>query len=686
MWMLDEFGNALDKFVIPVYQRRYSWKEDNCKALFDDIVRIAKGVTDTHFCGSVVLKMVDHDRIVIDGQQRLTTISLLLLAIMKNVDEEKRDEIESMYLKTRKGEPKIIAVYGDKEPYEAILAGDEERIEKMRNSRQVMNYLYFCDKVVRSDVDAASLYSAIRKLKVVEITLGDGDDPQLIFESINSTGLALTEADKIRNYLLMSLPVDRQAAVYADYWLKMEEWLGDDLSSFFRDYLTMKRGEIPNVRDLYIEFKKYVGFEGDKEVALADLLENARLYNGFMRFKTGKPKVDNWLRDFSTMNFTIVRPYLLAFFGYAKQNSLSEDDMLEVLLVVENYIVRRAVCQVPSNCLNKLFATLHKRIEEERGKQEEGLRSSYRYREVLVGILRSRTGGISSRFPDDEEVRQQMAMCEMYNMRSNTRNFILARLENGNNNDGLTAGDVIGRLYTNDNSKKITIEHVMPQTLSDEWREILGDDCDRIHEEYLHKIANLTLTAYNSELSNAPFDVKQNDASYGYKQANYQLNEILKKVDTWGEEQLKERMDWMVERFIRKVWPMPEARFVLSRGGGNLVECSLAENGVDYYTGKTLEAYEFEGERKGYDVDWKSMALYVLGQIVESDDGEVLRELCESNQFGLSVSPNDYRKEFADGLYFVTGCDTKTKISNLRQIFDRIGRQQEDLVFTMSVS
>lgn len=552
---LIKFFDGSDKrFIIPLYQRNYDWKEENCEQLFNDLLNLHESNRKSHFFGSIVssIQPGTEDRYIIDGQQRITTVSLLLIAIVnvkkegliEAADSKLVEKIFKRYLVDEYQEDerkvKLKPIKKDMEAFDALLYKSREQY--IKESNVTRNYDFFYDRVIRSGLTIDELFETIKKLEVINIRLDADDDPQLIFESLNSTGLDLSEADKIRNYLLMSLSPTEQDNLYNRFWNPIEVFTKYDPSSFVRDYLTMKQGKIGRIDKIYFIFKEYA--EGNN-MARADLLEDmhhyAKIYSQIANAKAGTDKLNQKLSQLRTLDSTIAYPFFMAFFNYASKNDLPESEICKVIDVIESYWARRIICNLPSNALNKVFATLHRDVLNQKYKVVSDNKPAYI--DVLTYILLKK--GRSSIFPSDEDVKTDFATRQVYKIPANARMFILERLENRDNNE---RHDVVKGL----SEKKISIDHIMPQTLSDQWKKDLGPEWERIHQTYLHTMANLTLTAYNSQYSNLTF-LEKRDMEKGFKESAFRLNNYVKSCDKWTEDELKERKKELLGVFM-KLW------------------------------------------------------------------------------------------------------------------------------------
>lgn len=527
---LIKFFDGSDKrFIIPLYQRNYDWKEENCEQLFSDLLNLHERNRKSHFFGSIVssIQPGTEDRYIIDGQQRITTVSLLLIAmvnakkegLIEAVDSKLVEKIFKRYLVDEYQEDerkvKLKPIKKDMEAFDALLYKSREQY--IKESNVTRNYDFFYDKVIRSGLTIDELFETIKKLEVINIRLDVADDPQLIFESLNSTGLDLSEADKIRNYLLMSLSPTEQDYLYNRFWNPIEVFTKYDPSSFVRDYLTMKQGKIGRIDKIYFIFKEYAeGNNMTRAGLLEDMHHYAEIYSQIDNAKAGTDKLNQKLSQLRRLDSTIAYPFFMAFFDYASKNDLPENEICKVIDVIESYWARRIICNLPSNALNKVFATLHRDVLNHIDKVVSGNKPAYI--DVLIYILLKK--GRSSIFPSDEDVKTDFATRQVYKIPVNARMFILERLENRDNNE---RHDVIKGL----SEKKISIEHIMPQTLSDKWKKDLGPEWERIHQTYLHTMANLTLTAYNSQYSNLTF-LEKRDMEKGFKESAFRLNNYVK--------------------------------------------------------------------------------------------------------------------------------------------------------------
>ncbi len=674
---LIKFFDGSDKrFIIPLYQRNYDWKEENCEQLFQDLMKLHNSDRKSHFFGSIVSSVQSgtEDRFIIDGQQRITTVSLLLIAmvnakkdgLIEATDAKLVEKIFKRYLVDEYQEDerkvKLKPIKKDMQAFDALLYKPKDQY--IKESNVTRNYDFFYDKITRAGLTLDELFETIKKLEVINIRLDEDDDPQLIFESLNSTGLDLSEADKIRNYLLMSLAPVEQDNLYTRFWNPIEEFTKYEPSSFVRDYLTMKQGKIGRIDKIYFIFKEYAEVANiDRATLLEDMYHYAKIYNHVDTAKVGTDKLNRKLNQLRTLDSTIAYPFFMAFFDYASKVELAETEIYQVLDVIETYWARRIICNLPSNALNKVFATLHRDVLNYVDKSSGYSTNSYI--DVLTYVLLKKGG--SSVFPSDDEVKGDFKTRQVYKMPVNSRMFILERMENQDNNE---RHDVVKELT----EKNITIEHIMPQTLSSKWKATLGDDWERIHEQYLHTMANLTLTGYNSQYSNLTFIEKRN-MQKGFKDSAFRLNNFVKSCEQWTETELKARQKELQNVFMR-LWPMPTTSFEPLRREAE----SASLDDEDYeFTGKKLQAYMLHGVR--YTVNtWKEMLIQVCGHIL-IEKRSTIEWLCANEKYGFSTTQGDGRCEFVTGMYVWTDNSTATKINILHGMFGECNISASELVF-----
>lgn len=549
---LLNFLKKSPQFVIPIYQRTYSWTEQQCRQLWDDILRAGSSEDiSAHFIGSVVyiekgLYQVSSQSplLVIDGQQRLTTTMLILEALSRHLGDMEPLEgfsakkLRNYYLLNplEDGELgyKLLLTQTDKDSLLSLVT--QKELPKDCSLRVKENFDFFDEQIKNLDGDFVSLCRGLSKLIIVDIALSrDQDNPQLIFESMNSTGKALSQADLIRNFILMGLEPQHQTTLYNNCWRPMElefgqEGYGAYFDSFMRHYLTVKTGDIPRIDEVYEAFKQHAYKVENEGVSIDELVKEIYTYaKYFCSMALGKEK--NTLlalafKDLRELKVDVAYPFLLELYFDFYNGNLSEEDFHEAVRLIESYVFRRAVCAIPTNSLNKTFSNFHKSLRKE----------------AYLESIKAHLLGLKSyrRFPSDEEFKRELVVRDLYNFRS--RSYWLRRFENFERKERVPVDEY-------------TIEHIMPQNdnLSSMWKEELGSEWQRVHETWLHTIGNLTLTGYNSEYSDKPFNEKR-DMEGGFKHSPLRLNDGLGSVDKWNEKSIQTRADKLA-KIASKVWP-----------------------------------------------------------------------------------------------------------------------------------
>lgn len=556
---LLDFLKKSPQFVIPIYQRTYSWTEKECRQLWDDVVRSGRNNNiSVHFIGSIVyvesgLSQVTHQAplLVIDGQQRLTTLTLLLTALAEAVDDTEpfdgfsQRKIRNYYLlnpeETGDRHFKLLLSQTDKSTLTALLS--QQALPNTFSIRVKENHGLFQKWIKSGEVDLATLCKGLAKLVVVDIALNrEQDNPQLIFESMNSTGKELSQADLIRNFILMGLEPALQTKLYEQYWRPMEIDFGQEaygvyFDSFMRHYLTVKAGEIPNIGAVYEAFKNHSRNTRNEaesenehvEILVKDIRDYSRYFCAMALGKETEVDLKKAFHDLRELKVDVAYPMLLEFYHDYATSILGKADFVQAVRLIESYVFRRAVCAIPTNSMNKTFATFCKGLKKDR------------YLESLIAnfaLLPS-----YRRFPTDDEFMRDIQLRDLYNFRS--RSYWLRRFENFGRKEAVQVDEY-------------TIEHILPQNenLSSLWQQMLGAEWKRIQETWLHTLGNLTLTGYNSEYSDKPFAEKR-DMDGGFKHSPLKVNEGLARFEVWDEASIKERAQNLSTRAL-KVWASPK--------------------------------------------------------------------------------------------------------------------------------
>lgn len=535
--------NQNNQFVIPIYQRVYSWEKEQCEQLWDDIIKIGgNDKMNGHFIGSILYVRDGNTHssplLIIDGQQRLTTITLLLIALRNHSnDEYKRKKIESYLINNNKdGDKKFRLILSESDKDTLLSLIDKNKRKPSEPSVKIVENFKLFEKWISENTDKLeTICKGLEKLMIVWIALEKGkDDPQLIFESMNSKGIELTQTDLIRNYIIMETEVGKQKDFYNQYWRAMEEDFKQNeklFKRFVRHYLTIKTGKIPKEKRVYEAFKHYQQKEG---IEIEDLLKDLQKYCGYfcqIAFKKEADKDLNKALSFLVdLEMDVVYPLLLELYSDYSDGVLSKQDFIPIIYLTESYLCRRAVCGLGSNGLNKIFAFFTKKINK-----DQYLESM----KVHFLSLEKTTG----KFPKDSEFKDSLITIDFYKLKKIKIKYFLERLENFDTKEPV-------------DTQKCDTEHIMPQTLDPEWEKDLGENFEAIHEKYLHTIGNLTLTGYNSEYSNNSFQEKR-DMKNGFKQSPLRLNQSLKDLESFGEKEIEERANDLAD-WALKIWTYPK--------------------------------------------------------------------------------------------------------------------------------
>ena len=555
---LLEFVKHASKFVIPIYQRTYSWDEKQCDQFFNDI--LSAGADDSvklHFVGSIVYiqdgigAVMNSAWQVIDGQQRLTTLTLLLEALSRNLPESEQivtgfsaNKVRNNYLLNPDEEGqdrfKLHLTATDDTTLKAILKNTDKMSWPQNASINIArNFEYFAKRINAGNLE--QLCNGIAKLAIVHISLERGlDNPQLIFESMNSTGKALSQADLIRNYILMGLEQELQTSLYDDHWRPMELAFGQaayaqKFDNFIRYYLTVVTGSAPKVTEVYESFKAYAAksFSDPSGVTrlVTEIHKFANYYCAIALGAESVPVLASAFHDLiSDLDFSVTFPVLLKLYSLYGNEILKVEGFEKSVRAIESYVFRRLIAGIPTSSLNKTFAALPSLINEDAP-----------YESLVANLISLQS---YKRFPEDEEFEHLFQEKDLYNI--SNRTYWLRKLENF----GRTKELVVVENYT--------VEHIMPQNPDPlpEWKADLGPDWQAVQARYLHTLGNLTLTGYNSEYSDKPFAIKRDMAEKGLRYSPLNLNLGLGQVDSWNEKAIVERAQKLATRSLL-VWPMP---------------------------------------------------------------------------------------------------------------------------------
>ena len=548
-------------------------------------------------------------------------------------------------------------IEGDDYAYDQLISNSKP----VEGSLITANYQLFYNAISgMTDKELLGLYEAVMKLEMVHVSLepSKGDDPQLVFESLNSTGQKLLEGDKIRNYVLMNMTSSMQEKFYRKYWEPLEETITkNDIDKFVRYYLSAKNHELVSDRNIYFEFKAFAIHKGnDAEAILKDML----MYAGFFKkIKTATGKGDTCegvLSRINKLEINMTIPLIFDLFAAHQKGRVSENELTECLSILENYLVRRIICGLPTNSLSKLFVGLALEVDKYTSKDHVPYIEAFKY------AILSKQG--KSRFPNDHDFRDKFSTYEMYNAKPYVRKYILERLENWNNREQIAVEEQI-------DDGTLTIEHIMPQTLTEEWKEALGMGWELTHTKYVDTLGNLTLSAYNSDYSNLSFLKKKNMPGKGFIHSKLQLNEYLKKLEKWDEEEILKRADYLLDMAF-KIWPMPVAEY-----------SHISKEDVVYWDD---EEFDFSNKRIikmtlfGDEIattDVTDAYKKIHSAVYDFDPAEYLRVINTVSDGG------DIRCPYmvANGVYITTNISSQAKMANIQRLFEAFGFESKDLIF-----
>ncbi|WP_024773421.1 DUF262 and DUF1524 domain-containing protein [Helicobacter pylori] len=559
--------NQKNQLVIPIYQRLYSWEKEQCKQLWDDIIKIGgNDKMDGHFIGSILYVLdgithSDNTLLIIDGQQRLTTITLLLTALRDHLNDEDEflekfscQKIQNRYLinSDKDGDKKFRLILSESDKDTLLSLIDKDRRKPSEPSSKIMENFKLFEELVSNTNQLETIFKGLEKLMIVYIALKkEKDDPQLIFESMNSKGIELTQTDLIRNYIVMETEIEKQESFYNKYWRAMEEKFKQNkkwFDRFVRHYLTIKTREIPNINKVYTALKDYRQKEG---IGIEDLLKDLQKYCGYFCRIVFKKEADKDLNKalgfLVNLEMDVIYPLLLELYSDYSDGVLSKDDFRRSIALIESYICRRAVCGLGTNSLNKVFPSFARHIQKD---------EYFKSLKVHFGYLTEK-----QRFPNNDEFKDCFITIDFYKFKKNK--YFFERLEKFDTKEPV-------------NTKGLTIEHIMPQELTEEWERDLGENFQEIHNKYLHTIGNLTLTGYNSEYRNRSFQEKR-DMEKGFKDSPLRLNQDLRDLESFGEEEIKKRANDLADLAL-EIWTYPKL------------------------DAETLEKYKPKKEKKVYDL------------------------------------------------------------------------------------
>ena len=666
------------QFIIPVYQRNYDWNEEQCRQIFYDIIEVGSNPLGTHFIGSIVFihegvytSSEVKQLVVIDGQQRLTTFSLLYLALYKfakdNGFSEKADEIYDTFITNKyvKDEGNKLKLKQSENNANAFrfLVSDNSPSTFPEFSKVINNFNYFYQNITK--INYETIVNGLNRLIFVEISLERGkDDPQRIFESLNSTGLELSQADLIRNYILMGLAPDDQVRIFENYWDIIERNAKDyhkeesRVSDFIRDYLTFKIKKIPNKNNVYEEFKTRHMNRDDRfyQTVLEDIRSYSFSYSCLLN-PTKEQDIDirRELMYINNLEINVSFPFLLPVYHDYSNKLIDKDTFVKTLKLVQSYIWRRFIVGLPTNALNKIFMNLYTEVSKD----------NYLF-SIQKAIVKKKGVG---RFPLNNEIEIVLAEKDVYNIQSKNKLYFFELLENFNN-----------REYVNIDSPAITVEHIFPQTPDVKWKlEVSDKDYELLSEKYVNTIANLTLSGNNGSLGNKTFlekkHLNRDNKEQGYLYSRLWLNQFLKQIDTWNTESLQTRLAIITDRFF-KIWEYPEVHIDYDI---DLDEDYTINNAPDPRY-KKLDYFIFRDEK----VETEEIAkmYYHVIKVLFDENTAAFNHYFLKQTVGFSSDPSLLRSphQISSGYYIEAGIDNNTKFTRLKSLLSYFNLEDELLI------
>lgn len=584
--LFDFLGSGKTIFEIPVFQRNYEWDKDQCEQLFKDLTVAAQTNTD-HFLGAIVYvaetgNKMSHIYCIIDGQQRLTSLTLLLKAL-SDVDESNRAEIEEEYLTNKylddNNHLKLKPVEHDYEAFDSVM---NNMTDFNKPSKVIENYQLFRKLIRDSEISSSALYEAMNHFNMVYIELSSDpseENPQVIFESLNSTGVSLSPSDLVRNFLLMKLDSQQQSELYKKYWVKIERMFATNtFAEFIRHYLIVKTHLSVKKNGVYSSYKDYFISEGlNSEKALSDLLKFANYYDKILNHKSGDYNFSKILEHLNVMDSKVVFPYLMLLMDLVNSSEINQEEANSLAHILESYLFRLKVCQMPTNGLNKIVVGLCDLSKED-------------------GNLKLRLYRLlNNNFPNDRKLSDSLMEGDLYHQRNHLAKLALVVLEEHRTKETINFDDA-------------QVEHVMPQRISAEWR-LQVANADKVKEQYGDTLGNLTLTKYNQEMSNKPYSEKREF----YNESNVSLTrEVAEMYDQWGKEAITDRTEELTKELIQ-IFPMP----VIKEGGEEVIVEYTIDQTTDVTGKRPVQITISENE---YPVKtWRQMLVTFLNDIWNKD-------------------------------------------------------------------
>lgn len=666
------------QFVIPVFQRNYDWRIKDCNRLFDDIVELAEDKQHhdrKHFMGAFVCKFnkfVDtsfNQYVLIDGQQRLTSITLILKALYDYLEsfgeqyEEMRSEINEFYLINKFAKDSNLKL--KLKPNQV----DNDNFTKLMSNELIdsestigRNYNEFKKSLSKMKVSIEDFYNAIQRLEGVVVFLDDSDNPQVIFESLNSTGLELTDVDLIRNYLLMNCKAEDQEYLYKEYWLKIEQLLGENFLQFIRDYLSLKNGIVTSSSKNYVytAFQKFYREENvDKKEFLKNLYYLAQIYSKLININVENKKLSLTLREYVNLDMKTTYPFVFGLLIENAENKINNEEMIKILRLLESYLIRRNVCNLAGGGLSQIMASLYNDLKKKHGEKFY----NDTYSKIAMALA-----GISTKayFPKDDEFIRELCSRDMYHSRNIS--YILTKIETSEQNKEII------------DDSNLTIEHIMPQSLSQEWIKYLSrEDFENFHNEYVHRIGNLTLTAYNSEMSNKLYKEKKAHIDF----SRLILNRYFSDIEDWNNEDCINNRSIVLAESAKKIWPYPKVTNI----DDIATESHFLLDDENYdYIGTNPAGIQIKNE-KIIESTWSDLFVKVIKFLYESNQDLVKSFIQKINsqcheKLVFSTNREELRAgvHIYDGIFVETNYNSERKVKILKDLFLHFQYEPDEII------
>ncbi|BDR57708.1 DUF262 domain-containing protein [Xylocopilactobacillus apicola] len=641
MELVDFLAQNKTIFRIPVYQRNYEWGEGQCVQLFKDLENAFKQ-NKKHFLGAVVYvpeegPNLSHLETIIDGQQRLTSC-MLLLRVLANLNENNKEEIENSFLFNKyielNNHIKLQPVDKDQEAFQKVINNQADQYEVP--SKIIENYNIFKSLVTNSELNIDELFQAINYLNIVYISLDKSENPQVIFESLNSTGVSLSSPDLIRNFILMRLGSNDQTRLYNEYWSKIQaQFVGNVLTEFIRHYLIMRTGRFVNKEKIYDSYKNFYDDQNlTPEEALRDLLTTSNYYRHLLDANKMSKKFDKIVRNINILDKKVVYPYFLKLLDLNAKGLLTWEEIEEIGLVIQSMLYRRMVCGIPSNGLNSLFISLTGKSDSE------------------YELLKARLS--NNDFPNDKIFKESLINFPIYNKRRDWAKLTLVVLEENYTKETVDFDDA-------------QVEHIMPQKLSTDWR-IQVPNAEAVNKQLGNTIGNLTLTKYNQEMGNKDFNEKK---SFYHDSNIYLTRKISETCDTWNKETIISRASELADSLIN-IFPKLELTPDKQENDSNQ-EYSISEE-VDV-TGK--KPIRITIQSKDFAVSSWAMCIVVFLNYVWDNDSEIFKMIKNYPTFHNMFSNFRKPKELSNGEMVETSYSANKILALLAKMSEVSGIEDE---------